>query len=86
MGFQPANFDNAAGNPIWSPFWAHYTAVWADEAQARLVTTSAEVRELEASGAIQVFKGVPDMDQSMPPFIVNCPVPIKARNTFQAPA
>lgn len=86
MGFQPANFDNAAGNPIWSPFWAHYTAVWADESQARLVTTSAEVRELEASGAIQIFKGVPDMDQSMPPFVVNCPVPVKARNTFQAPA
>lgn len=84
MGFQPANFDNAAGNPIWSPFWAHYTAVWNNESQARLVTTSAEVRELEAAGAIQIFKGVPDMDQAMPPFVVNCPVPIKARNTFQA--
>ncbi|MCK6578991.1 MAG: twin-arginine translocation signal domain-containing protein [Anaerolineae bacterium] len=86
MGFQPAIFDNAAGNPIWSPFWAHYTAVWADESQARLVTTSAEIRELQSAGAVQVFNGVPDMDQAMPPFVVNCPVPIKARNTFQAPA
>jgi hypothetical protein len=81
MGFQPANFDNSAGSPIWSPFWAHYTAVWTDESQARLITTSAEIRELQSAGTIQVFNGVPDMDQSMPPFVVNCPVPIKARNT-----
>lgn len=83
MGFQPAIFDNAAGSPIWSPFWHHFTAVWADESQARLLTTSAEIRELEASGELQIFKGVPDMDQSMPAFVVNCPVPIKARTTFQ---
>lgn len=82
MGFQPAIFDNAAGSPIWSPFWAHYTAVWADESQARLLTTSAEIRELEASGELIVYKGVPDMDQEMPPFVVNCPVPIKAATTF----
>jgi len=86
MGFQPAIFDNAAGSPIWSPFWAHYTAVWADESQARLVTTSAEIRELQSAGTIQIFNGVPDMDQAMPPFVVNCPVPIKARSTFQTPA
>jgi hypothetical protein len=86
MGFQPAIFDNGAGNPIWSPFWAHFTAVWEDESQARLVTSSDELRELIDSGAITVFNGVPDMDQSMPPFVVNCPVPIKARTTFQPPA
>jgi hypothetical protein len=86
MGFQPAIFDNGAGNPIWSPFWAHFTAVWEDESQARLVNSSDELRELIDSGAITVFNGVPDMDQSMPPFVVNCPVPIKARTTFQPPA
>ena len=86
MGFQPAIFDNAAGNPIWSPFWAHYTAVWTDESQARLITSSAELRELISAGTVQVFNGVPDMDQTMPPFVVNCPVPIKARNTFQPSA
>ncbi|MBZ0276613.1 MAG: twin-arginine translocation signal domain-containing protein [Anaerolineae bacterium] len=86
MGFQPAVFDNAAGSPVWSPFWAHYTAVWADESQAVLVKSSAELSALQSSGAVTIFNGVPDMDQSMPPFVVNCPVPIKARNTFQAPA
>jgi hypothetical protein len=83
MGFQPAVFDHSAGNPIWSPFWQHFTAVWEDESAATVVTSSEEIRALEEAGAITIFKGVPDMDQSMPPFIVNCPVPIKARNTFQ---
>ncbi len=82
MGFQPAIFDNEAGTPIWSPFWHHFTAVWADESQARILTSSAEIRDLEASGALQIFKGVPDMDQAMPAFVVNCPVPLKAANTF----
>jgi len=80
MGFQPAIFDNSAGSPIWSPFWHHFTAVWNDESQARLLTTSAEIRELEAAGELTIFKGVPDMDQAMPAFVVNCPVPIKAAN------
>ncbi len=83
MGFQPAIFDNSAGSPIWSPFWHHFTAVWNDESQARLLTSGTEIRELEASGELQIFKGVPDMDQSMPAFVVNCPVPIKAANTFR---
>jgi hypothetical protein len=82
MGFQPAIFDHSAGNPLWSPFWHHFTAVWTDESTATLVTSSEELRELEASGALQIFKGVPDMDQAMPAFVVNCPVPIKAHNTF----
>ncbi|MEO0560629.1 MAG: hypothetical protein AAF125_00845 [Chloroflexota bacterium] len=82
MGFQPAVFDNPAGHPVWSPFWLHFTAVWANEADAVVVTNSTQLRELESAGTLQVFKGVPDMDQSMPAFVVNCPAPIKARNTY----
>ncbi len=80
MGFQPAIFDNAAGNPIWSPFWNHFTAVWKDEAAATLVTNSADLRALINSGAIEVFNGTPDTHPTG--FVVNCPVPIKAANTF----
>jgi len=83
MGFQPAIFDNAAGNPIWSPFWEHFTVVWNDESNARLLTSSAEIRELIEAGELTEYKGVPDMDQAMPAFVVNCPVPVKARNTFE---
>jgi hypothetical protein len=82
MGFQPAIFAHAAGEPTWSPFWEHFTAVWDNDGDATLLTTA---EELEAHGAaITIYKGVPDMDQDMPAFVVNCPVPVKARNTFTA--
>jgi len=81
MGFQPAIFDNTAGSPAWSPFWFHLTAVWVDESQARVITSSAELRELIEAGDIEVFNGTPDTHPNG--FVVNCPVPIRARNTFQ---
>lgn len=80
MGFQPAIFDNAAGNPVWSPFWNHFTAVWTDESQAEIVTNSTRLRELVDSGALEVFNGTPNTDPVG--FVVNCPVPIKAANDF----
>jgi len=80
MGFQPAIFDNPAGDPVWSPYWRHFTASWNDESAATVVTSGDEVRELEASGALNVFLGVPPTEGGEG--IVNCPVPIKAANTF----
>jgi len=80
MGFQPAVFDNPAGNPVWSPFWNHFTAVWTDESAAELVTNSAQLRELVDAGALEIFNGTPDTHPDG--FVVNCPVPIKAANTF----
>ena len=80
MGFQPAIFDNAAGSPIWSPFWNHFTAVWENPDDATLVTSSQELRALADSGALTIFNGTPDTDPQG--FVVNCPVPIKAANTF----
>lgn len=82
MGFQPAIFDNAAGDPVWSPFWNHFTAVWADESAAELVTNSQRLRELVDSGALEIFNGTPNTHPDG--FVVNCPVPIKAANTFHA--
>ena len=80
MGFQPAIFDNKAGDPVWSPFWDHYTVVWKDESKARLLTTSAEIRELIESGELEEFAGVPDTHPNG--FVVNCPAPILAPNDF----
>lgn len=82
MGFQPAIFDNKAGNPVWSPFWDHYTVVWTDESKARVLTSSTEIRELIASGDLEEFAGVPDTHPNG--FVVNCPAPILAPNDFQA--
>lgn len=80
MGFQPAVFDNAAGEPVWSPFWNHFTAVWNDPADAVVVTSSSQLRELVDAGALEVFNGTPDTHPTG--FVVNCPVPIKAANDF----
>ncbi len=82
MGFQPAIFDNKAGSPAWSPFWDHRTLVWKDESAARLLTTSAEVREAIAAGEVDEFMGVPDSHPTG--FVVNCPAPILAPTTFAA--
>ncbi|GIV79792.1 MAG: hypothetical protein KatS3mg050_4186 [Litorilinea sp.] len=81
MGFQPAIFDNKAGQPAWSPFWDHYTVLWKDESKARVLRSSAEVRELIAAGDLQEFNGVPDTHPEG--FVVNCPAPILAPNTFE---
>lgn len=81
MGFQPAVFDNKAGQPAWSPFWDHYTVMWKDESQARVLRSSAEIRELIASGELEEFNGVPDSHPVG--FVVNCPAPILAPNTFE---
>lgn len=80
MGFQPAIFDHSAGNPVWSPFWNHFTAVWEDESEATVVTSSDELRSLVDEGKLTIFNGTPDTDPMG--FVVNCPVPIKAANTF----
>lgn len=82
MGFQPAIFDNKAGEPAWSPFWNHFTVRWIDESAARVLTSSAEIRELVDSGELELFNGVPDSHPTG--FVVNCPAPILAPNDFSA--
>ncbi|VAW32600.1 hypothetical protein MNBD_CHLOROFLEXI01-1181 [hydrothermal vent metagenome] len=81
MGFQPAVFDNEAGQPAWSPFWNHFALKWVDESNARVVRSSTEIRELIASGELEQFNGVPDSHPNG--FVVNCPAPILAPNTFE---
>lgn len=81
MGFQPAVFDNKAGQPAWSPFWDHYTVLWKDASKARVLRSSTEIRDLIASGELEQFNGVPDSHPNG--FVVNCPAPILAPNTFE---
>ncbi len=82
MGFQPAVFDNKAGDAAWSPFWDHFTLVWKDESKARILTNSTEIREAIAAGEVEEFAGVPDTHPNG--FVVNCPAPILAPNDFSA--
>ncbi len=82
MGFQPAIFDNKATQPAWSPFWDHFTLVWQDSATPRILRSSAEIREALDAGEVEQFNGVPDSHPNG--FVVNCPAPILAPNTFSA--
>jgi hypothetical protein len=82
MDGQPAIFDNKAGEPAWSPFWQHFTVTWKDESSARVLRTSADIRELVDSGELEQWNGVPDSHPNG--FVVNCPAPILAPNDFDA--
>lgn len=82
MGFQPAIFDNKAGEPAWSPFWDHRALKWVDESNARILRSSDEIREALAAGELEEFLGVPDTHPNG--FVVNCPAPILAANTYGA--
>lgn len=79
MGAQPSVFDSRAGEPSWSPYWDHFTYVWKDGIDARVLTIEAEVLEARDAGELEEFPGTPDMGEV---FTVNCPVPVVAPNTF----
>lgn len=82
MGFQPSVFDFDAGDPQWSPYWDHFTYAWTDEAEARLLTTEAEIHAARDAAELDEFPGTPDTKGMV--FTVNCPVPILAPPTFSA--
>ncbi|HUF52980.1 MAG TPA: hypothetical protein VMR52_04300 [Dehalococcoidia bacterium] len=82
MGFQPSVFASKAGEPAWSPMWEHVTCVWADESAAQLLASRQEVAAMEEAGELQLFPGTPDTNGQS--FVVNCPAPILAPNTFSA--
>lgn len=81
MGFQPAVFDNQAGTPAWSPFWNHFTWKWTDGADVAVIASSTEGRDAADAGLLELFNGTPDSHPNG--FVVNCPVPILAPNTFE---
>ena len=80
MGGQPSVFDSSAGEPQWSPYWDHMTYVWNDGADARVLTTEAEIHDTRDDGELEEFPGTPDTGGET--FTVNCPVPVVAPNTF----
>lgn len=82
MGFQPSVFDTQAGDPEWSPFWDHLTYAWADDAEPAVIATEDEVHQMRDDGQLEEFPGTPDTNGET--FVVNCPVPVLAPNTFSA--
>ncbi|MGH2759770.1 MAG: DUF7482 domain-containing protein, partial [Actinomycetota bacterium] len=80
MGFQPSVFDSAAGTAQWSPYWDHMTYAWKDGREPRVLRTEQEVHKARDDGELDEFPGVPDTKGEI--FVVNCPVPVLAPNTF----
>jgi hypothetical protein len=70
-GFQASIGSTNAGDKFYSPFWRIQTATWADEENARFLTTTAEISEAASNEELSTAVGG---------FIVNCPfieVPIE---------
>ena len=80
MGFQPSVFDSAAGAAAWSPYWDHMTYAWSDEDSAEVLTTEQAIHRARDDGDLEEFPGTPDTNGEI--FVVNCPVPVLAPNTF----
>jgi hypothetical protein len=82
MGFQPSVFDAQAGDPEWSPYWDHLTYAWVDGREPRVLTTEEDVHAARDAGDLEEFPGTPDTGGET--FVVNCPVPVLAQNTFES--
>ncbi len=80
MGFQPSAFDFDAGDAAWSPYWDHFTYRWADESDAEVLTTMAEIHAARDAGNLEEFVGAPPTNGKL--FTVNCPVPVLAPVTW----
>jgi hypothetical protein len=80
MGFQPAIFAHRAGDPVWSPLWDHFTLRWTDGTTPRVLKSGEDVNAALETGEVELFNGTPDTHPNG--FIVNCPVPVLAPNTF----
>lgn len=81
MGFQPSVFDSKAETNQWSPYWDHMTYGWKDGKAPRVLTTEKSIHDARDAGDLDEFPGTPDTNGEI--FVVNCPVPVVAPNTFR---
>ncbi len=81
MGFQPSVVDSLPGEPLWSPFWDHYTFTWVDGKTPSVVRNQDELLGLEKAGSLKRWPGTPDTQGQL--FVVNCPVPVTGPMTWK---
>ena len=81
MKAQPSVFDSDPGDPIWSPYWDHFTYSWANKDRVRVLRSERQVHAARDAGELKEFPGTPDTKGEV--FTVNCPVPVTAPATFR---
>lgn len=81
MGFQPSIVDSLPGNPVWSPFWDHFTFTWVDGRTPAVIRNQRELLDREQAGDLRRWPGTPDTNGAL--FVVNCPVPVTAPMTWR---
>jgi len=81
MGFQPSIVDSLPGNPVWNPFWDHFTFTWTDGLTPQVVRSQAALLQQEQAQRLKRWSGTPDTNGTL--FVVNCPVPIPAPMTWK---
>lgn len=82
MGFQPSIVDSRPANPVWSPFWDHFTFTWENGKKPVVVKHQNELLDLEKAGALKRWPGTPDTQGQL--FIVNCPIPVSGPVRWRA--
>jgi hypothetical protein len=81
LGYQPAVFGSTVDSRIWSPFWDHFTVEWLYEDRVRVLHNSFEVYDAIEHGELMKYNGLPNTHPDG--FVVNCPIPVLADNTFE---
>lgn len=81
MKAQPSVFDSDPGDPVWSPYWDHFTYSWTDKDRARVLRSERQVHAARDAGQLKEIPGSPDTKGEV--FTVNCPVPVTAPATFR---
>jgi hypothetical protein len=81
MGAQPSVFDSDPGDPVWSPYWDHFTYSWVEKDRVRVLRSERQVHAARDAGELEEFPGAPDTKGEV--FTVNCPVPVTAPATFR---
>lgn len=81
MEHQPSVFDSDPGDPVWSPYWDHFTYEWGADAKPRVLRTERQVHAARDAGELREYPGTPDTGGEV--FTVNCPVPVTAPATFR---
>ncbi len=60
MKAQPSVFDSDPGDPVWSPYWDHFTYSWAKKDRVRVLRTERQVHAARDAGELKEFPGTPD--------------------------